>query len=427
MLSIHFIRQNPETVKKAIADKGVDLDLDALLDLDREVVALKQQIEQMAAEVNRLSKSFGKVPKDQRPALIEQSKALGEEKKTLQETLREREDALQALLWRTPGIPADDVPYGRSDDDNVEIRRGGTIPTFDFEIRDHVDLIEQNDWGELSRVTNVSGSRTYALKGELARLEVAIHLFVLDMLADRGFTMISVPALAREDAFYGTGHFPGGKEDAYHLPNDDLYLSGTAEIILTSLHRGEILDEAQLPILYAGYSPCFRREAGSAGRDVRGLMRVHQFTKVEQYVICKADPAESAKWHHELLTAAEAVVAAFDLPYRVVEVCTGEMGLGKHRMHDIETWVPSANTWRETHSCSSLHDWQARRADLRYRATEDRKVHHVHTLNNTGVATPRLLVPLLENHQREDGSVRLPDALRPYMGGRTHIGGRRAP
>ncbi len=425
MLSIHFIRQNPEIVKQTIADKRVDLDLDALLALDREVVALKQQIEEMAAEVNRLSKSFGKVSKEDRPALIQRSKALGAEKKALQESLRVEEEALQAMLWRTPGIPAEDVPVGATDDDNVEIRRVGELPSFDFDIRDHVDLIELNDWGELSRVTEVSGSRTYALKGELARLEVAIHLMVLDMLAERGFGMITVPALAREDAFYGTGHFPGGREDAYHLPNDDLFLSGTAEIVLTSLHRGEILDEADLPILYAGYSPCFRREAGSAGRDVRGLMRVHQFTKVEQYVLCRDDPEESARWHGELLAGAEKVVELLELPYRVVECCTGEMGLGKHRMHDIEVWVPSAQTWRETHSCSSLHDWQARRADLRYRREDDRKVTHVHTLNNTGVATPRILVPLLENHQTEDGRVRLPEALVPYMGGKTHIGGAR--
>lgn len=425
MLSIHFIRQNPEIVARTIADKRVDLDLDALLALDREVVGLKQQIEEMAAEVNRLSKSFGKVSRDERPALIQRSKALGAEKKALQEDLRVKEETLQAMMWRTPGIPAEDVPLGESDGDNVEVRRLGDVPTFDFEIRDHVDLIELNDWGELSRVTEVSGSRTYALKGELARLEVAIHLMVLDMLAERGFGMITVPALAREDAFYGTGHFPGGREDAYHLPDDDLFLSGTAEIVLTSLHRGEILDEADLPILYAGYSPCFRREAGSAGRDVRGLMRVHQFTKVEQYVLCRNDPEESARWHHELLAGAEKVVELLELPYRVVECCTGEMGLGKHRMHDIEVWVPSAQTWRETHSCSSLHDWQARRADLRYRREDDRKVAHVHTLNNTGVATPRILVPLLENHQTEDGRVRLPKALVPYMGGRTHIGGAR--
>lgn len=422
MLSIHFIRENPELVRRTIRDKGVDLDLDALLALDAEVVSLKQQVEELAAEVNRLSKSFGKVDKDERAALIERSRGLGEQKKTLQETLREREEALAAMMWRTPGIPADDVPIGRDDKDNVEIRRRGELPSFDFTLRDHVELLEHNDWAELGRVTDVAGSRTYALKGELARLEIAIHLYVLDKLAKRGFTMITVPALARESAFYGTGHFPGGKEDAYHLPADDLYLSGTAEIILTSLHRGEILDEERLPILYAGYSPCFRREAGSFGRDVRGLMRVHQFTKVEQYVICKDDPAESAKWHQELLSAAEEVVADLELPYRVVECCTGEMGLGKHRMHDIEVWVPSLGIYRETHSCSSLHDWQARRADLRYRGKDDQKVRHVHTLNNTGVATPRLLVPLMENHQLADGRVTVPEKLRPYMAGKTHIG-----
>jgi seryl-tRNA synthetase len=256
----------------------------------------------------------------------------------------------------------------------------------------------------------------YALKGRLALLEQALMFWAQQRLAADGFTLMTVPALARPQAFVATGHFPGHEEEAYEVPKDELYLAGTGEIALTSLHSGEILEAQQLPILYAGYSPCFRREAGSAGRDVRGLLRVHQFYKLEQYVICPDDPEESARWHARLLANAEAMLQALEIPYQVVETSTGDMGLGKFRMNDIESWVPSLGKYRETHSCSTLHDWQARRANLRWRDGE-RKVRFVHTLNNTALASPRILVPLLENHQQADGRVRLPEAIRPLMGG----------
>ncbi|MGF1465306.1 MAG: serine--tRNA ligase [Sandaracinaceae bacterium] len=420
MLSIHFIREDPEAVRKAIADKGVDLDLDRLLELDRRVVALIRETEGLAAEKNALSRSIKKASKEERPGLIARSKELGGQKGTLDEELKGARADLAEMLWRTPNIPFAGAPVGPGADDNVVLRQVGDRPAFPFEPRDHVELIRRNGWGEFDRVTQVSGSRTYALKGDLARLELALHLWVLDKLADRGFTSISVPALASEEAFYGTGHFPGGVEDAYHLPADEKYLAGTAEIVLTSLHRGEIQDGADLPIRYAGFSSCFRREAGSFGRDVRGLLRVHQFLKVEQYVICRNDPEESARWHAELLDGAEEVLRDLELPYQVIECSTGDMGLGKVRMNDLETWVPSLGKYRETHSCSTLHEWQARRANLRYR-DEDGKVRYVHTLNNTGLATPRLLAPLLENHQHADGGVRLPEAIRPYMGGRERL------
>lgn len=262
----------------------------------------------------------------------------------------------------------------------------------------------------------MSGARTYCLKGRLALLESALMLYAQTRLAADGFTLMTVPAIAREDAFVATGHFPGGKEDAYAIPKDDLFLAGTGEVALTSLHSGEIIEADRLPILYAGVSPCFRREAGSAGRDVRGLLRVHQFLKVEQYVICEDDAEVSAMWHARLLANAEGLLAALEIPYQVVETSTGDMGLGKYRMNDIESWVPSLGKYRETHSCSTLHDWQARRANLRWRDASG-KVRFVHTLNNTALASPRILVPLLENHQQEDGRVRLPTALQPLMGG----------
>jgi seryl-tRNA synthetase len=240
--------------------------------------------------------------------------------------------------------------------------------------------------------------------------------WALGKIAEAGFTPITVPAIARAEAFFNQGQFPGHIEETYEIPADELWLAGTAEVALTSLHSGEILESDKLPVLYAGYSPCFRREAGSAGKDVRGLLRVHQFVKVEQYVICEADNAVSAEWHSKLLGLAEQLLQDLQIPYQVIETSTGDMGLGKYRMNDIESWVPSLSKYRETHSCSTLHDWQARRANLRYRGS-DGKVRFAHTLNNTALASPRILVPLLENHQTEDGRVKLPPVLQEVMGG----------
>jgi seryl-tRNA synthetase len=248
-------------------------------------------------------------------------------------------------------------------------------------------------------------------------LERALHSYALDLLIPRGFTPISVPALVKEAPLIGSGMFPKGREETYELPADGAFLAGTAEVALVGLHSDEILDKKRLPIRYAGISPCFRREIGSAGRDVRGLLRVHQFEKVEQFVLCEADAAESARWHAELLASAEQILQGLGLHYEVVECATGDMGLGKFRMNDINTWFPSLNLLRETHSCSTLHDWQARRANLRYRDT-DGKIRFVHTLNNTAVATPRLLAALIENYQTKDHEVRIPEVLRPYLGNR---------
>ena len=263
----------------------------------------------------------------------------------------------------------------------------------------------------------MSGSRTYCLKGRLALLETKLMGWALEKIAEAGFTPITVPAIAREQAFLNQGQFPGHKEETYELPNDDLWLAGTAEVALTSLHSGEIIDGRQaadpLRRLFALLPP---RGGQRRASDVRGLLRVHQFLKVEQYVLCEADEAVSAEWHAKLLAQAEMLLEALEIPYQVIETSTGDMGLGKYRMNDIESWVPSLGKYRETHSCSTLHDWQARRANLRYRDA-DGKVRFAHTLNNTALASPRILVPLLENHQTADGRVRLPQALRDLMGG----------
>ncbi len=416
MLSLSIIRENPDAVRAAIAAKNVALDLDALLALDGQVRALKTRVDTLRAERNAISDGFKSASPEERPALGAKAKAIGAEISEVEGALGELQAELDALLLRVPNIPWEGAPVGPDEAANVVVRREGAVPQFDFEPLDHVALVERNDWADLARITQVAGSRQYCLKGRLALLEQALMLWAQQRLAADGFTPITVPALARPQAFIATGHFPGHEEEAYHIPADELYLAGTGEIALTSLHAGEIIEPDRLPILYAGYSPCFRREAGSAGRDVRGLLRVHQFYKLEQYVICRDDETESAKWHERLLANAEGMLQALEIPYQVIETSTGDMGVGKYRMNDLESWVPSLGKYRETHSCSTLHDWQARRANLRWR-DEERKVRFVHTLNNTALASPRILVPLLENHQTADGGVRLPAPLRELIGG----------
>jgi seryl-tRNA synthetase len=416
MLALDFVKANRETVERAIRDKGVALDLDELLTLDTRVRALKTEIEALRAERNTISAQFPKAAPEEKAELGRKAKEAGARVGTLEDQLASEEAALKVLMLQLPGIPYEGAPVGPDESFNEVIRTEGEPPKFGFEPLDHVALIEKNDWADLSRVTQVSGSRTYCLKGRLALLETKLMAWALDKIAAANFTPITVPAIAREQAFLNQGQFPGHREETYELPNDDLWLAGTAEVVLTSLHSGEIIEGDKLPILYAGYSPCFRREAGSAGKDVRGLLRVHQFVKVEQYVVCEADEAQSADWHATLLRLAEELLQAMEIPYQVIETSTGDMGLGKYRMNDIESWVPSLGKYRETHSCSTLHDWQARRANIRYRGA-DGKVRFAHTLNNTALASPRILVPLLENHQTEDGRVRLPKALQELMGG----------
>ncbi|WP_221089478.1 serine--tRNA ligase [Deinococcus aquaedulcis] len=421
MLDLKFIREHAGTVKHAVQVKGLSLDIDEVLRLDRELVELKQRVEAMQAERNANAKLVPKASPEERPALIQKGKDLAEEIKALEPALRAHEDSLKQLLLRVPNIPHPSVPVGKDDSENVELRREGTLPAFAYPPLDHVELLERQGWSDPERVARVSGSRSYLLKGEAVMLEMAVLTFALDFLAGRGFTPLSTTALARPDAFVGSGHFPGGEDQVYKVEGDELMLAGTAEVPVNSLYAGEQLAAEALPITYAAISAAFRSEAGSAGRDVRGLIRVHEFRKVEQYVLCRADEAEGLRWFQTILGNAEALLQALELPYRVVQNCTGDMGAGKVLMYDLETWVPSEGLYRETHSCSYLGDWQARRTGLRYR-DEHGKLLYAHTLNNTGIAVPRILVPLLENHQQADGTVRVPEALRPYLGGKAVLG-----
>jgi len=420
MLDKRFIRENPDAVRNAVRVKGINVDIDELLSLDKSSRELQRELDNAQARRRSFSKEFAKADEETRVQLRAQHQQQDQHLREVREQLADVNEKLQAMLLLTPTIPWEGSPVGPDESANVTIRTWGEPPKFDFEPADHVELLESRGWAEFARARKVGGERAYALTGEMVLLERALLSYALDHLIAKDSKVISVPALVREEALTGTGQFPAHREETYTMPADDLYLAGTAEVALVGLHSGEILDLKELPIRYAGISPCFRREAGSAGRDVRGLLRVHQFEKVEQFVICAADDAESDRWHADLLGVAEHLLQGLGLAYEVLECSTGDMGAGKYRMNDINTWFPSLGKYRETHSCSSLHDWQARRASLRYRDT-DGTVRFAYTLNNTAIATPRLLAALIENYQTADRRVRVPDVLRPYLGGREEL------
>jgi seryl-tRNA synthetase len=397
MLDRRFIRENPEAVKAAVRVKGIDLDVDELLSLDQSSRELQRELDEAQTRRKAFAKEFAKADEETRAKLKAEHEEQDQQLKGIRDQLTRVNDILQALLLRTPTIPWTGSPVG-PEDANVTTKVWGERPVFDFEIKDHVELLENRGWAEFARARKVAGERAYALTGDMVLLERALLSYALDYLISGGSTVISVPVMVREEALIGTGQFPMHREETYALPADNLYL----------------------PIRYAGISPCFRREAGSAGRDVRGLLRVHQFEKVEQFVICAADDEESDRWHAELLGAAEHLLQGLELHYEVLEIATGDMGVGKYRMNDINTWFPSLGQFRETHSCSSLHDWQARRANVRYRDA-DGTVKFAYTLNNTAIATPRLLAAVVENYQTEDQKVRVPQVLQPYLGGRAEL------
>jgi seryl-tRNA synthetase len=413
MLDKRFIRNHPDEIKRAVQEKGIDLDVDELLKLDQTSRELQHKVDNTQA-LRKSSASGPVAASEERRAFL---RSLNDDAKRYRAELAETNEKLNDLLLLTPMIPWSGAPVGPDESANVVIRSVGTPPEFGFKPLDHVELLEKRDWADFARARKVAGERAYALKSDLVLLERAVHSYALDLLMTKDFTIVTVPSLVREEPLIGTGQFPAHREETYAIPADDLYLAGTAEVALVGFHSDEILDRKSLPVRYAGFSPCFRREAGSAGRDVRGLLRVHQFEKVEQFVICAADADESDRWHAELLGTAEQLLQGLELAYEVVECATGDMGAGKYRMNDINTWLPSLGAYRETHSCSSLHDWQARRANVRYRDT-DGTVRFAYTLNNTAVATPRILAALVENHQTSEAQVKVPAVLRPYLGGR---------
>lgn len=422
MLDLKLIRAEPERVRAGAAKKRITCDLDGILALDREQRERGVKLDALKAEQNGLSKQVAKASPAERQTLLAR---LGELKTAVLEldaTQKEGAERLQAMLLRVPNIPAQEVPEGRDDSENVELRVVGERPVFDFPARDHVSLGEAQGWLEIERGARLAGSRNYVLMGDLSLLEGAVMRYALDSMVARGFVPLSVPTLVRSEVMVGTGYFPGGEEQAYRCDErDDLCLVGTAEVPVTALYQGEILDLERLPLRFVALSSCYRREAGTYGKDTRGLYRVHQFQKVEQVVIDVADPARSLEHHHAILENAEALLRSLGLCYRVVNVCGGDLGAPQVQKFDIETWMPSRGGFGETHSASRFHDYQARRLDLRYRDAEG-KVRFCHTLNNTVAASTRMLIALLENHQTADGRVRVPAPLRPYLGGRELLG-----
>jgi seryl-tRNA synthetase len=342
MLDRRFIRDNPEAVKAAVRVKGIDLDVDELLSLDRSSRELQRELDEAQTKRKAFAKEFAKADEDTRAKLRAEHDGQDLRLREVRDQLARVSEDLQALLLLTPTIPWAGAPVGADDSANVTIRTWGEKPVFDFPVSDHVELLENRGWAEFARARKVAGERAYALTGDMVLLERALLSYALDRLIATGSTVISVPVMVREEALIGTGQFPSHREETYALPADNLYLAGTAEVALVGLHSGEILDARVLPIRYAGISPCFRREAGSAGRDVRGLLRVHQFEKVEQFIICAADDEESDRWHAELLGAAEQLLQDLGLHYEVVECATGDMGAGKYRMNDINTWLVPA-------------------------------------------------------------------------------------
>lgn len=425
MLDIRFIRENPEIVKNACLVKGFEDHVDEILVLDERVRELKTLTQNMTAEKNKITKEIPSAT-DKAP-LIARSKQISEEIAADMAELAEKEALLKDLLHRVPQIPSPDAPIGPDDSANVEVRRVGTPREFDFTPRAQWDLLDMNGWWMPEKIAQICGTRTYCLVGEAAELQLAIETYVIQKLISKGFTFIECPSITKPQTIFDAGHFMGAdlsvmNNDVFMLADTDRCLAGTAEIILNSLHSGEILPENALPIKYAGFSPCFRKEAGAAGRDTRGLARFHQFNKVEQYIYCK--PEQSDEMHEHLLNNLCEVMEDFELPYRVIANSTGDMGFNKVKMNDVEAWVPSENAYKELGSCSSIGTFQARRTNTRYRENGTNEVKFCATLNNTGIAVPRALVPILENHQNADGSVNIPKKLQPLMGGRTKIGGK---
>ncbi|NLF25743.1 MAG: serine--tRNA ligase [Deltaproteobacteria bacterium] len=422
MIDLNDVRERPEAYELACEGKGIKFDVQGFLELDRLYRAARAKAESLRAQQNVVSKQMPRLSGEEKQQKLAEMKNLSVQLKQEQLHLRDLEDKWNRDQLLIPSVPLAKVPLGKDSDDNVEVRRWGKLPEFGFKERDHVELGRLLDIIDIERGVKIAGARSYFLKGDGMRLEQAVLALAMDLMQRKGYTLMACPHIVKYDAMMGTGYFPGGEEMAYHLDERDaeFYLIGTSEVSVCSYHLDEILEAHTLPRRYAGFSPCYRREAGTYGKDTQGLYRIHQFYKVEQVIICKADAAESAKMHAELLANAEELMQLLELPYRVVDVCSGDMGQGQVYKNDIEAWMPSRQSWGETHSCSTFYDFQARRLKLRYRA-EAGETKYCHTLNNTLIASPRILIPLLENNQNSDGSVTVPKALRPFMGGQELI------
>ncbi len=423
VLDINWIREHANEVEEAARLKNMSLSVKELIDTDDRRRELITKVEKLRGQRNKGSQKVGQLMKEGRKEEAEKLRVeireLGGSIEQWDKELSETEKEYERQMLFVPNIFSKDTPIGKSDEDNVLVRQVGEVTERDFVIKDHIQLGELHDLFDVPRGVKVGGSRSYYLKGDGVLLHRAVQQLALDIVMKHGFIPMDVPIMVREEALINTGFFPTGRDQTYALEEEDKFLVGTSEVPLISYYAGEVVDVTE-PIRLAAVSTSFRSEVGSAGRDVRGLYRVHQFAKVEMVVLTEANDEVSEKVHQEITSYAEQLLEALELPYRVMAVCTGDMSQKTYKQYDIETWMPSRQAYGETHSSSNLHDFQARRSNIRYR-DQDGQLKYVHTLNNTAAASPRILIPLLENHQLEDGSIYIPKALRPYMGGRDTI------
>ncbi len=426
VIDLRLMRENPAAFQEGAARKHVDVDVGEAVELDAAARKQLAAIEELRAQRKTAGKEMANADAAGKEAILAAQSERKEEIQRREAEHRGVAEALQELLLRIPNPPLGCVPDGKTDEDNALVREMGDVPAADETPRDHVDLGAALGVLDIPRAAAVAGSRNYALLGDGALLERAILDLGFSSMLEIGFLPVNLPVLVRDSAMEGTGYFPGGEDQAYRVPQDGMSLAGTGEVPLTALYGGEIFDEMDLPIRLVTETSCYRREAGAAGRDTRGLYRVHQFRKVEQVVLGPADDAWSAEMLEEIVGNAERVMAALEVPWRVVDVCAGDLGAPPVRKLDIEAWMPSRGSYGETHSASAFHEYQARRLGLRYRDSSG-KVRFCHTLNGTVVATPRTVIAVLECHQRPDGSVGIPGALHAAFGGRTVIEPGRAP
>lgn len=405
MLNIKFIRENTDKIKEACRKKQVKIDIDRFLELDKKRRELIQEIENLKAEQNKLSQSKQN---------IEQAKQIKEKIKPLEPELKKIEEEIEKTMRQVPNPPLDTVPEGKDEKDNVVLREEGKKPKFNFQPRDYLELTEKLDLIDIKRAAKISGSRFGILKGDLALMEFALIKLAFDTLTKEGFIPVVPPVMLNQKSMAGMGYLDRAAEEVYHLEKDDLYLAGTSEQSVGAMHQDEIFEEKDLSRRYLSFSTCFRREAGSYGKDTRGILRVHQFDKVEMFSFTK--PKDSEKEHQFLLSLEEKLMAELKIPYRVVQICTGDLGEAAANTFDLEAWMPGQGAYRETHSTSNCTDYQARRLNIRYRRQKDNQLNFIHTLNGTAFAIGRTLIAIIENYQQKDGSIEIPEMLREYMG-----------
>ena len=422
MLDMRFIRENTDVVRKSLEARNSDYNLDELLSLDKERREILTEVEALKKERNEVSAIIGKNAREGKDSLElkEKMSKVSSKIKELDVKVAEIDEKQRFLLLTIPNVLHSSTPFGKDEDENVEVRKWGIPRKFDFEVKPHDELGVNLDILDFERGAKLAGSRFTIYKGLGARLERALINFMLDThTSEHGFKEILTPQLAKGEVMMGTGQLPKFAEDMYKIEGEDLYLIPTAEVTLTNMHDGEILKESELPLYYCGFTACFRQEAGSGGRDLKGLIRQHQFNKVEMVKLVHPDKSYEELEH--MTRCAENILQKLGLPYRVIALCSGDIGFSAAKTYDIEVWVPSQNKYREISSCSNTEDFQARRAMIKYRNEEDKKSYFLHTLNGSGLAVGRTLLAIVENYQQEDGSIKIPDVLVPYMGGVEYI------